>query len=399
MGTPSSESTFDKHKRRLFRLKDHPFIVPVITLIILVAVTLVSIVVFNATTIGPADSHVVSVFVDDEQRTLPTRARTVGELLEKLNITIKKGDVVEPSADTPIYEDDFEVNVYRSREVVIYDGKKTVNIKTASRSPRIIARNAGIVVYPEDNIVPKSPDDVLEEGFNEQYAIKRATPVTLILYGRLIPVRTQAKTVGELLEEKNIQVSVGDTVKPDAGTPLSKSSKIVITRPGQTIATKEESIPPPVDYVDDPNLLQGVEEVREPGQPGQRIVTYDIQKKNGKEVSRKKIQEIIAVQPVARVVAVGTKSKLIGSSNAELLRLLRECETGANYQTNTGNGYYGAYQFSAATWFSITPYPSLPHEAPSTVQDDAALRLAYRSGFHSQFPGCSSKIGLPAYPN
>lgn len=29
---------------------------------------------------------------------------------------------------------------------------------------------------------------------------------------------------------------------------------------------------------------------------------------------------------------------------------IRQCESGGNYSTNTGNGYYGAYQFSQETW-------------------------------------------------
>lgn len=305
--TSLPETSLQRHKKRIFRFKQHPFIIPVITLLILVGVALVSIVVFNATTLGPADSRVVHVFVDEQERTLPTRAKTVGELLQKLDITINEGDVVEPSVDTPIYEDDFSVNVYRSREVVIKDGKRSINADTASRSPRIIARNAGVVVYPEDNIVPEAPEDVLEGGFAEHYRINRATPVTLILYGQLLPVRTQSKTVGELLEEKNIVLSEGDNIKPTATTRLTKSTKVVITRPGQTIVTKEEAIAPPTEYIDDPDMFQGDEELREEGQPGRRVVTYDIQKKAGKEVSRKKLQEIIAFQPVPRIVARGTK--------------------------------------------------------------------------------------------
>jgi resuscitation-promoting factor RpfA len=74
------------------------------------------------------------------------------------------------------------------------------------------------------------------------------------------------------------------------------------------------------------------------------------------------------------------------------------CETGGNYQTNTGNGYYGAYQFSKPTWDSMGTGVAFPHQAPPPIQDDAALRLARRSGFHSQFPGCSAKLSLPSYP-
>ncbi len=307
MATIEQETTIQRHKQRFFELKKHPFVVPVITLLLLVIIALVAIVGFNAQTIGPADSRVVHVFVDDEERTVPTRAKTVAELLDKLDIMVNDGDVVEPALDTPIYQDDFNVNIYRTREVVIQDGKRSISVDTASRSPRIIARNAGIVVFPEDHVVPESPTDVIASGFAEYYRINRATPVTLILYGQVLPVRTQAKTVEDLLKEKEVVLSEGDAVTPALDTALTKSTKIVITRPGQTITTTEERIPAPTEYIDDPNLFQGVEELREAGQPGRRVVTYDIQLENGEEVSRKKIQSVVALQPVPRIVARGTK--------------------------------------------------------------------------------------------
>jgi hypothetical protein len=71
---------------------------------------------------------------------------------------------------------------------------------------------------------------------------------------------------------------------------------------------------------------------------------------------------------------------------------LRECESGDNYAINTGNGYYGAYQFSASTWAALG-YPGLPNQAPPAVQDQAAERLEAMRGWEP-WPGCSAKLGL-----
>lgn len=77
----------------------------------------------------------------------------------------------------------------------------------------------------------------------------------------------------------------------------------------------------------------------------------------------------------------------------EQLRQLRMCESGGNYQANTGNGYYGAYQFLPSTWRTMGTGYDLPTDAPSAVQDDAARRLIIRSGW-GQFPACSRKMGM-----
>lgn len=71
---------------------------------------------------------------------------------------------------------------------------------------------------------------------------------------------------------------------------------------------------------------------------------------------------------------------------------LRECESSDNYADNTGNGYYGAYQFSESTWQGLG-LGGLPSDAPPTVQDAAAQRLQARSGW-GQWPVCSRELGL-----
>lgn len=71
---------------------------------------------------------------------------------------------------------------------------------------------------------------------------------------------------------------------------------------------------------------------------------------------------------------------------------LRECESGDNYGEDTGNGYYGAYQFSPTTWHSLG-YGGLPSQAPPATQDAAAQQLYDEVGW-SAWPGCSAKLGL-----
>jgi hypothetical protein len=71
---------------------------------------------------------------------------------------------------------------------------------------------------------------------------------------------------------------------------------------------------------------------------------------------------------------------------------LRMCESGGDYSTNTGNGFYGAYQFALSTWLGLG-FTGLPSNAPPAVQDRAAQELQARSGW-GQWPACSAKLGL-----
>lgn len=73
---------------------------------------------------------------------------------------------------------------------------------------------------------------------------------------------------------------------------------------------------------------------------------------------------------------------------------LRECESGSDglYLANTGNGYYGAYQFTLESWRAVggTGYP---HKAPPFEQDFRAKKLKALQGWGA-WPACSSKLGL-----
>ena len=95
-----------------------------------------------------------------------------------------------------------------------------------------------------------------------------------------------------------------------------------------------------------------------------------------------------ATTPTATTPASGPPSFPLGGVWAEL----RQCESGGNYAIDTGNGYYGAYQFSAATWHGLG-FTGLPNQAPPAVQDEAAVELQARSGW-GQWPACSRRLGL-----
>jgi hypothetical protein len=86
----------------------------------------------------------------------------------------------------------------------------------------------------------------------------------------------------------------------------------------------------------------------------------------------------------------GGGSKAGGSSGVWLQ--LRECESGDNYQENTGNGFYGAYQFSPQTWTDLG-YPGRPDLESPAMQDQAAAKLQAEAGW-GQWPACSAALGL-----
>ena len=182
------------------------------------------------------------------------------------------------------------------------------------------------------------------------------------------------------------------------------------------------------------DLPQGETRVVTPGVDGLVRTTYEVTTVDGKEVSRTPIAQVVVTQKVDEVVLVGTgaakqqeqprtqapapsaspdssggSSSSGGSTSSggsdggtgtttesgvgdDVWAKLAQCESGGNPRTNTGNGFYGMYQFTLETWRSLggTGYP---HEADAATQTEMAKRLQQRAGW-GQWPGCSDKLGL-----
>jgi hypothetical protein len=89
---------------------------------------------------------------------------------------------------------------------------------------------------------------------------------------------------------------------------------------------------------------------------------------------------------------VGLSGAAVAAPSADDWARLRMCESTNRYSINTGNGYYGAYQFNLSTWQGLG-YTGFPHEATPAVQDEAAQRLYDQRGWQP-WPQCSLKLGL-----
>lgn len=94
--------------------------------------------------------------------------------------------------------------------------------------------------------------------------------------------------------------------------------------------------------------------------------------------------------PVAEPADVPNVDTVSGDPTAEQWADLRECESGGNYQINTGNGYSGAYQFLDSTWQAYGGTGSA-YQASPAEQDMRALMLYHASG-SGPWPVCGAYL-------
>lgn len=262
--------------------------------------------------------RLVTIHDGETEVTVVTRAITIGDAIKSADITISDKDIIEPAATEKLVAKSYQVNVFRARPVVVVDGAKQVRIMTAEQSPRQVAEKAGVTLFDEDKTTFKRVDSVLSGGgAGVQMIINRATSFSFTLYGKQFVSRTQSTTVGDLLKEKGITLGASDGVSPTQGTAVTEGMSVRVWRNGKQTVTQEEAVARPVEEVKDADQSLGVRQVRSEGSDGRRNATYEIETKDGVEVSRKEIASVTTQQPVKRVVVVGTKVVLPAGSHTD----------------------------------------------------------------------------------
>ncbi|MBC6450269.1 transglycosylase family protein [Actinokineospora sp. HBU206404] len=358
-----------------------------------IAAVLVSLVGGGAAAIAMNNS--VTVDVDGQARQINTYADTVGEVLEEEGINIGEHDSLSPSPTAEI-GDDGKIVLQRGRQLhLTVDGeKRDAWVRATTLGEALKQANAPVagawISAGNDAHVPL-------EGMAVE--IKTAKAITLFDGGNApAPITTNAVTVQELLDELKLTLGPEDAITPGGDLKITSGAEVRISRTGVTVVNLTEPVAPPVQKIDDPEMDKGKETIVDPGAPGERIATYRITQKNGKEVKREEIGAKETIAPKPKIVKVGTKKPPVPViPDGQVWDRLAHCESTGNWAINTGNGYYGGLQFNKSTWdaYGGSQYAAYPHQATREQQIAIATKLRDARGGYSAWPHCASKLGLP----
>jgi hypothetical protein len=101
---------------------------------------------------------------------------------------------------------------------------------------------------------------------------------------------------------------------------------------------------------------------------------------------------LVATAAATPVIAVAAASEAapVGAWDR-----LAHCESGGRWHINTGNGYYGGLQISAATWraYGGGRYANLASRATKVEQIRIGERIKHGQGWRA-WPACSARVGL-----
>lgn len=286
----------------------------------------------------------VTFFADGNKLTVKTEARTVGEAVTRAGYGINEGDIVEPGLETEINADNFFINIYRARPVVIKDGMTERYLMTASYDPMVIAKQAGLTVYDGDELKMIFNTNFLEAGAANAYQL---------------------------------------------------------TRNGGRTVTEEVEIPFTEETVRDANLANGQSEVKQLGEVGLKRVYYNVKYINNVEVEREVVKEEVVRGPVARITAVGVKRSLppesetcanwarqAGVSEADLAAAIDLIYHESGCRVDATNAYSGAYGIPQAL-----PGNKMA-SAGADWQTNPVTQIRWMSGYVNRYGGWQGAINF-----
>jgi resuscitation-promoting factor RpfB len=349
------------------------------------------------TTVGYASmGKDVTLNVDGKVEHVTSSADTVGGVLKDQGITLDSHDEVAPAVDQPVNDGTTIAVRYGKPLKLVVDGDTTKYWVTATDvrgALQEIDRS-----FDRARLSVSRGADITRNGLR----ISIATPkrLTFVIGGRKAVHHTiPVYTVAQALKALDVKLGKHDVVRPGLHHALKPGDKVVIDRIHVVHKrVRGEAVPYATVTRDDSSMLRGHSAVVRSGHEGLRNVTYRITFRNGHLVARRVLSAQLVRRPVAEIERVGTKAPPAPTTNyasgGTVWDQLAQCESGGNWATNTGNGYYGGLQFSLGTWQAYGG-SGLPSSASRETQIAIATKIRDASGGYGAWPACAASLGLP----
>ncbi|MEE6281361.1 transglycosylase family protein [Georgenia sp. MJ170] len=380
--------------------------------------------------VAVATAHkTVELDIDGVQTTVTTFAGSVDGLLTEQDIEPGEHDAVGPAPQEPLH--DGALVVVRSAQQIQVDvnGEPrevwTTAQTTADAIHTVGEAGRAVTVAASRSLdgTRRALDMPLVDG----------EPVDVVVDGETIRVTPKDEAhVDDVLALAEVTLGKLDDAVVTTGN--DGVAQLIVTRVAHTLRADAESIPFDTTERQDDSLYVGETRVVEEGEEGRRVRAR-LAVLTGEDESVSDPSSYVTVrEPVARVVAVGTKERPVarpstpapssssssgssssgssssgssssgssdsGSSGSSgggvsggVWASLAQCESGGNPSIVSANGlYHGLYQFSVGTWQSVGG-SGLPSQASPAEQTQRAQALQARSGW-GQWPACSASLGL-----
>lgn len=236
------------------------------------------------------------------------------------------------------------------RHVVINDNGHNIVIKTMKATVREVLEQTGITVASEDYLSMPFDAKLLKMKENV-IEIKRAVPVSIQVDGKELDVKTYKDTVKEVLFDNAISVDDDDKfVESQLGDKIIPNMDISIVRVDEKTVTEASAIPFKTITKENNRLDIGTENTVREGKEGVREKVYTVVYENGKQIAKQLLKEVVASNPLDKIVEIGTVLNY-KTSRGDTLRFSKAMDMKATSYTAS---FADTGKHPGDPWFGIT---------------------------------------------
>ena len=360
----------------------------------------------------------ITVDYNGDEIQLATFSSDVKGALESADLEVSDKDLVDPAPSEPVDKGD-TITVRTAKPVAVSIDGEEKNFDSTALTVEDLVKSLD-KVQPGSAVTADGKkldaDERVADGMNLDVVSPKI--VAINNGGKTTYTQIAAKTVGDVLKERGIKLGADDKVSPGENTPLKNGQTITVDKFTEDEVKETESFDAEPHYVDDPELAEGTEEVREEGTPGEKEITYTVKSRNCEEFSREVKDEKELKPATPATIARGTKPAEENSAagkagagdsaqsgntgaaapavaNGGVWDSIAQCESGGDWSINTGNGYSGGLQFDPGTWVAHggTQYAPDASQATREQQIAVAEKIQASQGWGA-WPACTSKLGI-----
>ena len=339
----------------------------------------------------------VVVDVNGDVVELATFSTDVEGALQAAGIDYEGEDLIYPAPSESLGNGD-SITVRTAKPVAVtVDGEEKTMNSTALTVEDLLGSLENVT--PGAAIMAGDKEADVDDKITDGMALEVVSPKIISIKdgGKVTYTSIAAKTVGDVLEARGVEVGADDRVSPGLDQQITPGTQIVVDR----VEVKEFDITEDFDaepnYVDDDNMVQGEERVVEEGMPGERKRTIKQVNVNGQEESKDVIHEEVLTEPKAATIARGTKEPSTAPSVAggSVWDSLAQCEATGDWHINTGNGYSGGLQFNPTTWLAYGGGDYAPEAYMASREEQIAVaeKVQAAQGWGA-WPACTASMGL-----
>ncbi|WP_423800290.1 ubiquitin-like domain-containing protein [Neobacillus sp. SAB-20_R2A] len=255
----------------------------------------------------------VAITLNGEQKVIKTHADTIKELLDELDVSMRSQDYLYPKASTKVNEN-LHIVWLQAKQVTIVKNNEKKTIWTTAETVAEALKEQHIVLNEHDKVSP-GPQTAIKNKM--KIGVTEAYHLTFIDGGKEQSVWSTSTTVADFLTQQGTKLNDLDRVEPPLTETIAENGVVNVIRVEKVTDVVEEPVEFAVVTKRDDSLEKGKEQTISQGKNGLVSKQYEVLIENGKEVSRKLINEQMVTAKQDRVVAVGTKDLALQVSRGE----------------------------------------------------------------------------------